>query len=86
MCRSSPRAPPASRRARLGADCAVALGGGSTIGLGKAIALESGLPIVAVPTTYSGSEMTLIYGLTEGGIKRTGKGRARAAAHRGVRP
>ncbi|MGE8365059.1 maleylacetate reductase [Cupriavidus sp.] len=59
--------------ARLGADCAVALGGGSTIGLGKAIALESGLPIVAVPTTYSGSEMTLIYGLTEGGIKRTGK-------------
>ncbi|MFJ1257222.1 maleylacetate reductase [Cupriavidus sp. CuC1] len=59
--------------ARLGADCAVAIGGGSTIGLGKAIALESGLPIVAVPTTYSGSEMTLIFGLTEGGIKRTGR-------------
>jgi maleylacetate reductase len=58
---------------RLGADCAVALGGGSTTGLGKAIALESGLPIVAVPTTYAGSEMTPIYGLTEGGLKKTGR-------------
>ncbi|ARF84492.1 maleylacetate reductase [Burkholderia cenocepacia] len=55
-----------------GADCAVAIGGGSTIGLGKAIALESGLPILAIPTTYAGSEMTPIYGLTEGGVKRTG--------------
>ena len=58
---------------RLGADCAVAIGGGSTTGLGKAIALESGLPIVAVPTTYAGSEMTPIYGLTEGGVKKTGR-------------
>ena len=62
---------------RLGADCAVAIGGGSTTGLGKAIALEStldsGLPIVAIPTTYAGSEMTPIYGLTEGGIKKTGR-------------
>ncbi|MGO9993764.1 MAG: maleylacetate reductase [Steroidobacteraceae bacterium] len=57
----------------LGADCAVAIGGGSTIGLGKAIALDSGLPILAIPTTYAGSEMTPIYGLTEGGLKRTGK-------------
>lgn len=57
---------------RLGADCAIAFGGGSTIGLGKAMALDSGLPIVAVPTTYAGSEMTPIYGLTEGGEKRTG--------------
>ncbi|MGJ7542414.1 maleylacetate reductase [Variovorax sp. LT1R16] len=57
---------------RLGADCAVAIGGGSTTGLGKAIALESGLPIVAIPTTYAGSEMTPIYGLTEGGLKKTG--------------
>ena len=58
---------------RLGADCAVAIGGGSTTGLGKAIALESGLPIIAIPTTYAGSEVTPIYGLTEGGVKRTGK-------------
>jgi alcohol dehydrogenase class IV len=58
---------------RLGADCAVAIGGGSTTGLGKAIALESGLPILAIPTTYAGSEMTPIWGLTEGGVKKTGR-------------
>jgi alcohol dehydrogenase class IV len=58
---------------RIGADCAVAIGGGSTTGLGKAIALESGLPIVAIPTTYAGSEMTSIYGLTEAGVKKTGR-------------
>ena len=58
---------------RLGADCAVAIGGGSTTGLGKAIALDSGLPILAIPTTYAGSEMTPIYGLTEGGLKKTGR-------------
>ncbi len=58
---------------RLGADCAVAIGGGSTTGLGKAIALDSGLPILAIPTTYAGSEMTPIYGITEAGVKRTGK-------------
>jgi maleylacetate reductase len=58
---------------RLGADCCVAIGGGSTIGLGKAIALESPIPIVAVPTTYAGSEMTSIYGVTEGGLKKTGR-------------
>ena len=58
---------------RLGADCAVAIGGGSTTGLGKAIALESALPILAIPTTYAGSEVTAIYGLTEGGVKKTGR-------------
>jgi len=58
---------------RLGADCAVAVGGGSTTGLGKAIALESSLPILAIPTTYAGSEMTPIYGITEDGLKKTGR-------------
>jgi alcohol dehydrogenase class IV len=58
---------------RLDADCCVTIGGGSTIGLGKSIALERGLPLVAVPTTYSGSEMTPIHGVTEGGVKRTGR-------------
>lgn len=57
----------------LGADCAVAIGGGSTTGLGKAIALDSGLPILAIPTTYAGSEVTPIYGLTEDGVKKTGR-------------
>jgi alcohol dehydrogenase class IV len=51
----------------------VAIGGGSTTGLGKAIALDSGLPILAIPTTYAGSEMTPIYGITEAGLKKTGR-------------
>ena len=57
----------------LQADVGITVGGGSTTGLGKAIALTSGLPILAVPTTYAGSEMTPIYGLTEGGMKKTGR-------------
>ncbi|MEU1180111.1 maleylacetate reductase [Streptomyces sp. NPDC005820] len=61
------------RVAELGADGCVAVGGGSAIGLGKAIALELGLKIIAVPTTYAGSEMTSVWGLTEDGRKRTGK-------------
>jgi alcohol dehydrogenase class IV len=62
-----------ARRAALAAhaDCCVAVGGGSTIGLGKAIALTTGMPVLAVPTTYSGSEMTWVQGFTEGGRKRT---------------
>jgi alcohol dehydrogenase class IV len=56
-----------------GADCTVAIGGGSTIGLGKAIALAMGLPVIAVATTFAGSEMTPIWGLTEGNVKRTGR-------------
>lgn len=61
------------RVAELGADGCVAVGGGSAIGLAKAIALETGLQIIAVPTTYAGSEMTSVWGLTENGRKRTGK-------------
>jgi maleylacetate reductase len=62
------------RRAReLAADALVAIGGGSATGLAKAIALEQGQPIVAVPTTYAGSEMTPIYGLTSEGRKATGR-------------
>jgi len=59
--------------ARLGADGFLAVGGGSTTGLAKAIALVSSLPILAVPTTYAGSEMTPIYGITENGLKTTGR-------------
>lgn len=54
------------------ADLLVSIGGGSTTGLAKAIALTSRLPIVAVPTTYAGSEATNVWGLTEGSKKTTG--------------
>ena len=54
-------------------DCCLALGGGSTIGLAKIIALKTYLPIVAIPTTYAGSEMTTVYGMTENNLKTTGK-------------
>ncbi|MGN6751688.1 MAG: maleylacetate reductase [Intrasporangium sp.] len=53
-------------------DALVSVGGGSTTGLAKAIALTTGLPIVAVPTTYAGSEATNVWGMTEGGVKTTG--------------
>ncbi|MFD1948428.1 maleylacetate reductase [Nocardioides aestuarii] len=55
-----------------GADALVCLGGGSTTGLAKAVALTTGLPIVAVPTTYAGSEATNVWGLTEDAVKTTG--------------
>jgi maleylacetate reductase len=54
-----------------GADCVVSLGGGSTTGLGKAIALRTGADQVVIPTTYAGSEMTDILGETAGGEKTT---------------
>jgi maleylacetate reductase len=54
-----------------GADGLVSLGGGSTIGLGKAIALRTDLPQLVVPTTYAGSEMTPILGETKAGVKTT---------------
>ncbi|RFA17341.1 maleylacetate reductase [Subtercola boreus] len=53
-------------------DLIVALGGGSTIGMAKAVALTTGIPIVAVPTTFAGSEATPVWGLTEHSRKRTG--------------
>ncbi|MGF1476821.1 MAG: maleylacetate reductase [Geminicoccaceae bacterium] len=53
------------------ADCLVAIGGGSTTGLGKAIALHTDLPQIVVPTTYAGSEATPILGQTENGRKTT---------------
>lgn len=54
-----------------GADCVVSLGGGSTTGLGKAIAVRTGADQVVIPTTYAGSEMTDILGETQGGEKTT---------------
>jgi maleylacetate reductase len=53
-------------------DLVVCVGGGSTIGLAKAIALTSGVPIIAVPTTYAGSEATNVWGITEASRKTTG--------------
>ncbi|MGD8862366.1 MAG: iron-containing alcohol dehydrogenase [Myxococcales bacterium] len=57
----------------LQADTLVALGGGAAVGLGKALCLKRELKLLAVPTTYSGSEMTCIHGVTEDGVKRTGR-------------
>jgi maleylacetate reductase len=54
-------------------DCVVCIGGGSSTGLAKAIALSHGVRILAVPTTYAGSEQTTVYGLTGGRRKETGK-------------
>ena len=64
-----------ARAREVDADCYVTIGGGTTTGTGKLIALETGMPVIAIPTTYAGSEMTPIYGVTEGGVKRTGRDR-----------
>lgn len=53
------------------ADCIVSIGGGSTIGLGKALSIRTGLPHICIPTTYAGSEMTAILGETKEGKKTT---------------
>ncbi|XVQ06457.1 maleylacetate reductase [Spirillospora sp. CA-255316] len=68
---------PVAERARAVAlehnvDAVVSVGGGSTTGLAKAVALTTGVPIVAIPTTYSGSEATNVWGVTEGDRKMTG--------------
>lgn len=52
-------------------DCLISFGGGSSIGLAKALALRTGLPHIAIPTTYSGSEMTSLVGETRNGLKQT---------------
>ena len=54
-------------------DVIVAIGGGAAVGLGKALRLSHDLAFVAVPTTYAGSEMTKIWGVTDGQTKRTGR-------------
>ena len=69
---------PLAERARAAAtkanvDLMVCIGGGSSTGLAKAIAVTHRIPIVAVPTTYAGSEQTTIYGLTDTAHKQTGK-------------
>ena len=56
---------------QMNCDGILSVGGGSTIGLGKAIAYRTDLPQLVVPTTYAGSEMTPILGQTEGGVKTT---------------
>jgi maleylacetate reductase len=55
------------------ADGLIAVGGGSAIGLAKIVARDTALPIIAVPTTYSGSEATTIFGSTDGARKTTGR-------------
>ncbi len=64
----------AERRLReVGADGIVAIGGGSAIGLGKALRLSHSIPFAAVPTTYAGSEMTSMFGITRDRDKQTGR-------------
>ncbi|MDB5362488.1 MAG: hypothetical protein JWO51_3785 [Rhodospirillales bacterium] len=58
------------RAREMGADCLVSVGGGASVGLGKGISLKLALPIIAIPTTYSGSEMTGFCGITIEGVKR----------------
>src|SRR5580704_728106 len=58
--------------AAVGADAVLSLGGGSATGTAKAVALTTGLPVIPVPTTYAGSEVTPVWGLTEGDRKTTG--------------
>lgn len=62
-----------SRALAVRADCLLSLGGGSAVGTAKAVALETGLPVLAIPTTYAGFEYTPIYGITGNSVKRTGR-------------
>jgi len=56
---------------RLQIDGLIAIGGGSAIGLSKALALRTDLPQIVIPTTYAGSEATPVLGETVEGVKRT---------------
>jgi maleylacetate reductase len=58
------------RASELDADCLVAVGGGASVGLAKGIAYEKGMPIIDIPTTYSGSEVTGFCGMTIDGVKQ----------------
>jgi alcohol dehydrogenase class IV/protocatechuate 3,4-dioxygenase beta subunit len=58
---------------RVRADAIVSIGGGSATGLAKICALDTMLPVLAIPTTYAGSEMTPVWGRTDGAVKRTGR-------------
>ncbi|MGZ4319910.1 MAG: iron-containing alcohol dehydrogenase family protein [Gaiellaceae bacterium] len=61
-----------------GADGLLAVGGGSAIDLAKAVSAATGLPLVSVPTTYSGSEWTTFFGIRDPGRRMKGGG---AGAH-----
>ncbi|HEY5948787.1 MAG TPA: iron-containing alcohol dehydrogenase, partial [Kofleriaceae bacterium] len=63
----------AKKLADTGADTIVTIGGGSAVGLGKALRLTHDVRFVAIPATYAGSEMTTMYGVTRGRDKQTGK-------------
>jgi alcohol dehydrogenase class IV len=56
----------------LDADTVLTIGGGSATGFGKVIRLERDVAFLALPTTYAGSEMTTIWGRTDGDHKATG--------------
>jgi len=62
------------------ADTVIAVGGGAAVGLGKVLKLKRSIPFIAIPTTYSGSEMTSIYGIREEGVKKTGRSADAAAS------
>ena len=54
-------------------DLVLTIGGGSATGLGKIIALDCSIDLLAIPTTYAGSEMTSIWGRTHSNEKTTGR-------------
>jgi homogentisate 1,2-dioxygenase len=63
----------AAKLAETGADTIVTVGGGSAVGLGKALRLRHDVRFAAVPSTYAGSEMTTMFGVTRGRDKQTGR-------------